>query len=133
LIFDGGLFCEQLTDVLKGLEFEGISRRIQKEHGSLFAGKAFKSDVGLDDEPDAALSQALFQVMPLVPFEDHAIVRDGYFVAIDRIGVKTFRVGGPRFQVDHPLMAIQIKIHPGVRTTPFFAAEYLAVEGSGFL
>ncbi len=128
-----GLFCEKLFDVPEGFELEGIAGRVEEEHGCLFTGKAFEADIGFDDEFDGAGFQLAFEVMPFIPVEDDAIVRYGYIVTVNGIGVEAFFFGRPWFQVYNELVAIEIKINPLIGATAFFAAEDVPVKGSCFL
>jgi len=41
--------CEKLANVLESLEFEGISARVEQEHGRLFSDLSLEAHVGLDD------------------------------------------------------------------------------------
>lgn len=52
-MYERRLFGEELSNILEGFKFQCIPRRVQEEHGSLFAGEAFEADIGLDDEFDA--------------------------------------------------------------------------------
>jgi hypothetical protein len=127
------LFCKELIDVLEGFELEGIAGGVEEEHGRLFAGQAFETDIGFDDEMDGSGFQPAFEVVPFVPVEDYAIVWYGDIVTINRIGVETFFFGGPWFQVNNELVAIEIEINPLIGATSFFAAEDVPVKSSCFL
>ena len=127
------LFCKELVDVLEGFELEGIAGGVEEEHGRLFAGQAFETDIRFDDKMDGPGFQPAFEVVPFVPVEDDAIVWYGYIVTVYGVRVETFCFGRPWFQVNYELMAIEIEINPLVGTTSFFAAEDVPVKSSCFL
>ena len=66
--------------------------------------------------------------MPLVPFEDYAVMGDGDIVAIDRVGVQGLVSFGAGFEVDDELVAVKIEVHPLIGAAAFFAAEDIAIE-----
>ena len=127
------LFCEELVDVLEGFELEGIAGWVQEEHGRLFSGQAFETDIRFDDEMDGSGFQPAFEVVPFVPVEDDAIMWYGYVVTINRIGVEAFFLDLSWFQMNDELVAIEIEINPLIGAASFFATEDVPVKSSCFL
>ena len=66
--------------------------------------------------------------MPLIPFQDYAVVGDGDIMAIDGVGVQALVGFGAGFEVDDELVAIKIEVHPLIGAATFFAAEDIAIE-----
>ena len=80
--------CEQLADVLEGLEFQGVAAGIEEEQRRLLAHLPLEAHVRFDDERRAALAQPLRQAFPVLPRQHHAKVRHRYVVAVH--GVLSF-------------------------------------------
>ena len=117
-----------MVDVLGGFEFEGVAGGVEEEHGCLFARKAFEADIGFDDEFDTFFFQAPFEPVPVFPIQYDSIVRHGYIMTVDGIVVQAFLFDGLWFEMDHELMTKEIEVHPLVRASAFFAAQYITIE-----
>ena len=74
--------------MLKRLELDGVTRRVEEEHGGLFARFAFEADVWLDDEFGVGGLQAVCQRLPLLHGEYDAEVAAGDVVAINLRGFR---------------------------------------------
>lgn len=79
------LFCEELADISEGLELQGITRRVEKEHGGLFADFALEANVWLDDEIDTSVVETLGESVPFFHRKNDTEVGNGNIVAVDRI------------------------------------------------
>ena len=66
--------------------------------------------------------------MPLIPFQDYAVVGDGDIMAIDGVGVQALVGFGAGFEVNDELVAVKIEVHPLIGAAAFFAAEDIAIE-----
>lgn len=125
------LLGEQLSHVLKGLELEGIPRRVQEEHGRLFPDLPLKADVRFDDKINALGFQVLREILEDVPRKDHPIVRHRYILAVYRIRMQLlFRF---RFVVYHQLMPEEVEIDPVVAASPFGAIEHIAIKSTALI
>ena len=72
--------------IAEGLEFKTISSRIFDKESSLFTRFIFKSDFRFQQEFDPGSFQAICQIMPFLPFQNCAEMRDGYRITIDISG-----------------------------------------------
>src|SRR5882724_1566987 len=59
------LFGEQRSEIGERLDFDGVARRVEKEHGGLLAGLALEADVGLDNELSPGRFEFIGQQLPL--------------------------------------------------------------------
>jgi hypothetical protein len=84
------LFCEELADILEGLELESITAGVEEEHGCLLTDLTLEANVRLDHELGAKRRQAFGEGFPLIPLQDDAEVRYGYVMSIYRVAMDTF-------------------------------------------
>src|SRR5690606_16148523 len=128
------LLREDLCLVLEGLEFEGVARGVEEEHGCLFAGLAAEADVGFDHEGDARRPEPVRQRMPVVPVEDEAEMGNRNMVAVDLVR-DSFRCGIAALaqapQMSDNLVSEEIEADPAFVRTALGTAEQAAVEFPG--
>src|SRR5215213_6681819 len=77
------LLGEQARWILEGLELERVAGWVVQEQRGLLADLAAKADAGLDDEARAAFAQARRELVPVVPVEHHAEMRNWHVLAVD--------------------------------------------------
>ena len=112
--------------MLKRFELDGVTRRIEEEHGGLFARLAFEADVWLDDEFGARGLKALGEFVPLLHRQHDTEVAAGDVVTVD-LGSLRHRAFFRRKMRDD-LMTVEIKVHPVWAGAAFFAAEQVKIE-----
>ena len=121
---------EHLADVAKRLELKCVAGWVEKEHGRLFAGLAFETNVGIDYEFCIQIPESLGQLLPLCPFENDTKVWDRDVVAIDGV-----RVSGCCFciidQMSNDLMPEKIEIDPAITAATHAAPQTFCVKLAG--
>jgi hypothetical protein len=122
------LFCEKLAHILERLEFEGVTARVEQEHGGLLADLPFETNVRFNHKLRAERLQALGQRFPLFPSQNDAEVRNGYVVAVYRVAMDAFLGCSFRVFVNNQLVALKIEIDPLVAGTTFFQAKHFAIK-----
>src|SRR5579859_1461789 len=135
-LVSGWAHREQLRlDILEGLEFQGIARRVQEKHGRLLACLAFEPGIGFYDELHAGSLHALRQCAPLLRPKDHAEMRYGYALPIDGI-VMTRQLAVASqigIQMTHELMAEKIEVHSVSGTAAFSAPQNVLVKAASLI
>jgi hypothetical protein len=123
------LFGEELADIGKRFELEGIACRVEKEHGGLFADLALEAKVWLDDEIDARTAKAPSQSLPLLHRKNDSEVGNGNVVAVHRVvvGVVFARL---RLQMRDDLVTEEVEVDPLSRTTALATTQRCAVEAA---
>ena len=104
-----------------------IASGILKEHRSLFTHLTLKSYLRRDHERHSGRFEAVAQGGPFVPGEDHAEVRHGHGVAVDRVGVVVSCSLG---QVNAQLVSEQIEVDPPWGAASLAASKDFPVEGA---
>ena len=61
------LGSENLAGVFEAFKLQRIARRVEKEHGRLFANVAFKANIRRDDEICLTGHEALLESVPVIP------------------------------------------------------------------
>lgn len=120
------LFGKDLRWILKGLELQGVSAGIQKEHRGLLAYLALEADVGLDDKIDPMCFQLIGELVPLIPSENCSKMPYRHILSIYFIGS-----GIGQFiwlDMGGKLMSKEIEIDPFVGASTDLAAEQISVE-----
>lgn len=131
----GRLFFEELAfDVAKPFEFEGIAGGIEEEHGALFPGEAFETNVGFDDEFIDYFAHLFCECLPLIEGHDHAAMgnRDGVIVygVVDLLDSAVFAEVG--IEMNDELVSKHIVVDPVFVASPFWKSEFHAVKLAGF-
>src|SRR5690349_12946567 len=78
---------KQAVERGKSLELDGVSGRVEEEHGGLFTGLTLEADVGFDDELRARCFQPGRQDIPLAEGQDRAEVANRDVVAVNGAGL----------------------------------------------
>ena len=120
------LLREQILNMLKRFELDGVARRVEEEHSRLFARFAFEADVRFDDEFGIGGGETRGELVPLLHGEHNAEVTARNIVAVDLGGF-----GHRAFfwrKVGDDLVTVKIKIHPVWAGAAFFAAEQIQIE-----
>ena len=71
--------------IVEGLEFQRIAAGIEKKEGRLFAGLAFETDIGLDDERNFLLLQFCRKFFPFRHGQDRTKMAHRHVVAVNMI------------------------------------------------
>ena len=104
-----------------------------QEHGRLLTRLALESHVGFDHELDSGRPQPVSQFVPLVPGQDHAKMRHGDLVPIDRVAVTTIMTTHDRGiinHVSHELVSEEIEVHPSLIAATFTTPQQVPVESA---
>src|SRR5471030_184418 len=123
------LLRKQRSDVRKRLDFERIARRVQEEHGRLFANFTLEAHMRLDDEFHPGRGEFVRCRLPLIHRQHHAEVpdRDGIAVYLARLPMTDF----VRREMGHDLVPVEIEVHPVGRAAAFRATEQVAIKLTG--
>jgi hypothetical protein len=121
------LCVEHLGVVSERFELQGVAGRVEEEHRALLALLALEADVGLDDELGACLAQPLGEFLERGDRQDQPEVRHRDVVAVDRV---VYAQAALRCEVRDELVAVQIPVHPGVRTAALLETQHVAVEAT---
>src|SRR5215469_5246764 len=126
------LLREEPGGIGEGLEFERVAGRVEDEERRLLPGQALEARAGLDHPFHVLAPEPCGECGPLGEPEHHATVRHRDALAVDRVVV---RADAPvraecRVQMADELVAVEIEVHPVVRTASLGAAQHATVEGA---
>ena len=122
-----GLLGEELAEICKRFEFEGVAGGVEEEHGGLFADFALEAGVWLYDEGDACGFQSLRQGFPVGLGEDDAEVGDWNIVSINCVAVRVL-LPGAGFVMSDDLVSEEIEVDPVFGAPALRQTENGAVE-----
>lgn len=119
---------KHLGHIVERLEFEGISARVEKEHGCLLPDLTFEANMWLDHELDFGCLQALGECFPLLHGKDGPEMTDRDVMSID--GTRRFVSYLIGSKVSDDLVTIKIEVDPVIGTAPLPTSQQISVEAT---
>src|SRR4030095_1175493 len=121
---------EYTIEILETFHLDGITARIEEEHGSLLAGFAFKTHHRWNIERNACLLQPASKREPCVQRQHDAQMRHHHHVVSNLACSRHFE---RLSKVKRNLVSEEIKIDPGIRAATLFASKNGSVKRSGLV
>lgn len=128
---EGGLFCKDVFRVFEAFELQRVAAGVSQKHCGLLARFSFEAQARFDNEGEPCRFQPFRQCMEFIPRDDTSEMRHGNSDAIHLTCVA--RGGNGAREVRGNLMPEEIKIHPGLRASPFAALHDVTIEAPGLL
>ena len=122
------LFGKQLIHIFKGLELQGIARRILDEENLLLARFAFEAGAWLDEKIDLVFPHAADEFLPLIHPEHHPEMEGRNLVAIDFVALHDGRIVD---EMSDDLVTEEVEVDPLVAAPADSTPDDVTVERLG--